>query len=341
MNLEALNLTVEKSDWSPLEKSIAKRKFRKIVKRNEFNRLTPLFLYRYCAARLHLGDYSDYTGWEWRSDDGWAAKLLFEKQPLPRWDGGYVEKLCVLGEQGVGDEVFYASLIPECLMRVKEVVYECDERLHKIIERSFPRTKCIVRPPETAGSEVWESRSGDFIPAGDLLRIFRRHRSHFPGKSYLKPDPDRVGDFSRYAGRTGVAWRGRQGSLDPLRLGITDPLSVQYGVQEEGIEFPPIDLMNDLESLFALCSVLNKVVTVPQSVQHFAGSIGTKVEIVIPEVKGIQNQIPWDYSSRILPGGKLPWYPDVKVFDSLNEWKVSQFKEKMFKLEQVEGFTRI
>jgi hypothetical protein len=112
VNLAALNLCIDRQDWSAVAKNVAKRKFRKWIERGEFHRLKPLFLYRYCCARMHLGDYSDYTGWEWRNEDGWAAKMLFEPQPLPRWDGGYVERLWIIGEQGVGDEVLYASLIP-------------------------------------------------------------------------------------------------------------------------------------------------------------------------------------------------------------------------------------
>lgn len=307
MNLKALDLTVDKCDGTRLEKDILKRKLRKLAKHGDLARMTPLFLYRYCCARFALGDYSDYTGWEWRSDNGWAA-AMHGPQPLPRWKGEYVERLWVIGEQGIGDEIFFASLLPECLARVKEVVYECDKRIHGIIERSFPRTVCVERPD----GDDWKSRSGVFIPAGDLLRFFRRDIKHFPARAYLKADPERIESYRDYAGRIGMATQGRQGSMDPSRLGIDGAVSVQYGDPSS-----PVDARSDIEGLFALVSVLGRIVTVPQTAHHIAGSIGTPVDIIIPETEGeVRNQVPWDY-----PVGKLPWYPNAFVYPSIEEWK--------------------
>ena len=64
-----------------------------------------------CEARFMLGDYSDWSGWEFR--DPWAKTLWFHPFTKPYkeacWQGQDVEKLYVVGEQGVGDEVFFSS----------------------------------------------------------------------------------------------------------------------------------------------------------------------------------------------------------------------------------------
>jgi len=204
-------------------------------------------------------------------------------------------------------------------MRAKEIVYECDERLHSIIHRSFPRTKCEPR------RDGWGGRSGVFIPAADLLRFFRRDMRHFPARKYLKPDPERQNAYDSFRGRTGLAFKGRQGAIDPLRFGISDAVNLQYGEDHPSLEKAPCDIQNDFEGAFALCSVLDKVVSVPQTICHVAGPIGTKVEIIEPEIRGeVFNQVPWDR----MPG-KLPWYHDSTVYLSLKDWKAKNGKERL------------
>ena len=46
-------------------------------------------------------------------------------------------KLLVIREQGVGDEILYASMYPDLLNKFDNVKIECDPRLVKIYENSF------------------------------------------------------------------------------------------------------------------------------------------------------------------------------------------------------------
>ena len=322
VNWEAIRIIVETSTGSPLEKRLMLPRLIKAVKKHGIQSLTPQFRYSYCAARLSLGDFSDYFGWEYRNykeDDPsthWSAVLYHNETWLPKWGGGFVNTLLILGEQGVGDAIFFASIIPEAMIRVKQVIYECDDRLHKLLERSLPGLVCHSEVP------FEQRREGDaYIPAAELMRMFRRSHTHFPAKPFLKPNPERLSEFQQYKGRIGISWRARQGSIDPLKLGIKG-LSLQYGEQHPEIESPHIDLKDDLDGVVTLCSVLDRVVTVPTSVHHFAAGVGTKVEIIAPEVIGEPNQIPWDYP---LPDNaefhKLPWYKDATVFLNIDTWR--------------------
>ena len=60
INWEALDLVVQKSDGSSLEKQVMKRRFFKAIREHGIEALTPQFRYSYVCARLALGDYSDY-----------------------------------------------------------------------------------------------------------------------------------------------------------------------------------------------------------------------------------------------------------------------------------------
>jgi len=250
---------------------------------------------------MALGDYSDYDGWQWRDDRGWSAELYYKEYEIPKWGGGYVDRLIVMGEQGLGDQIFWASLLPECRIRVKEVVYECDSRINAIVSRSLG-VEC--RPIRASGISV----DGDaFIPAADLMRMFRREKAHFPGKPYLKASRERIDSLEQYKGSMGCAWYGRQGKVDPALF--RGCVSLQYDHKSQEVEDCPVDARNDIEGLFALVSLLAGVVTVPQTVHHIAGSLGVKTQILLPTQPGeIENQVSWDY-----PLGRLPWYKDTEV----------------------------
>lgn len=308
MNLSALDLIVERSACSILQKSIMKRRLRKAVKRHGLAGFDGEWRYRYCCARLALGDYSDYSGWECRSE--WAHELYWKETWLPKWGGGYVPRLLVLGEQGIGDEVMYASIIPEAMVRVGQVIYECDDRLHSLLQRSLPGLVCESRKPFEERREV-----DAFIPAAELMRMFRRRSGDFTGRAFLRPDKSRVEGLAAFDKAVAISWAGRQGSIEPGKLTSEHTVSVQYGAQVAEVEQPGFDLTNDIEGVVALCSVVKEVVTVPTSVMHFAGGVGAKVSVVWPEIAGeIDNQIRWDHSL-----GKHPFYPNVHVYRNMNE----------------------
>lgn len=325
VNWEALRMVVDHACDTELKKQLMWSRLKKAVKANGLSSLAPALRYNYCRARLTLGDFSDYWGWEFRdygqNGSAWAAHLYWEETWLPKWGGGVCNRLLVIGEQGVGDAIFAASILPDAMCRVKEVIFECDDRLHSMLSRSLPGLN-------VKSERKFEDQRSDyglidaFIPSFELMRMFRRSKTSFPGLPYLKPDARRLAEVEKYRGRTGLAWRGRQGSLDPHELCLAHPLSVQYKDFDRDIEQPGIDLWNDLEGVLALAGVLEKVVTVPQSIQHFAGAVGTRVEIIQPKSKNkdAENLSPWDYST-LYNEGKLPWYKDARVFASVSEWQ--------------------
>jgi hypothetical protein len=331
VNWEALSMAFDHSldAGSDGSSSFKRRRLKdsllKAVRKNGIQSLDPRLRYNYCRARLALGDFSDYWGWEFRdygsNGEGWAAHLYWEETWLPKWGGGNCKRLLVLGEQGIGDAIFAASILPECMVRCLEVIYECDDRLHSLLNRSLPGLVCKSEHPFEHRRREF-GRIDAFIPSFELLRMFRTDIRAFPGVKYLRPDPARVAEFEKYRGRTGIAWKGRQGSIDPLKLGIENPLSVQYNADRTDIESPDLDLFHDIEGLTALCSVLERVVTVPQSVHHVSGALGVKTDIIQPEIidQEAYNASPWDYST-LHSNGKLPWYANARAFKDVASWR--------------------
>jgi hypothetical protein len=271
-----------------------------------------------------MGDFSRWDGWEYRSD--YAANLWLNR-PLdfPMWDGSPTEHLFVLAEEGIGDEVLFMSLLPEALVRCPRVTVECDRRLEPVLKRSFPRTETVARLGNLTNIREWmrgRPLTG-WLLMGDLARYFRRDRSHFPGRPYLRPDPERFVEMEKFRGRTGVSWSGNHGRYAPREFTrhLRSPLNLQYDQESPWCEEPGIDLKNDIEGLFALCSVLGNVVSVSTSIAHIAGAVGCPVDVIhAPAGSGGKNDkdiLNWKW-----PEPKTPWYGSATVYRNLKTYEM-------------------
>lgn len=165
-------------------------------------------------ATYLLGDGDLGGGW-----DAYEARLAHLSevwhQALPgrRWTAGPPpgSHLLVVAEQGLGDELLFATCLlelAEILSRgeLESVTVECDPRLDALFRRSFPRFKTVPRP---AKRPVFDSSHGDsaasnthdidcHIFAGSLPRLFRRSLSDFAQPSRLVANSDRVAYWRDY-----------------------------------------------------------------------------------------------------------------------------------------------
>jgi hypothetical protein len=272
--------------------------------------------FQMCAARLLRGVWDDWSGWEYRDD--WAASSYRKDLPTPRWRMEKVKTLAVVGEQGIGDEILFASCLPDVLKLGIEVTLECDPRLFGVFGRSFG-VKCVPR------KGLNEHRDEDaFIPIGDLPRLFRKSAESFPGTPFLIADPEMVAKWSHLKGRVGCAWRGRRGKFEAQDFRLADPVCLQYDPWEyetEGMTVPEIDLRDDVEDVLGICANVSRIVTVPQTVVHFAGALGTRVDVVLPPVDTgrVVDQLNWRYGQ----GKRIPWYSSVRVYRNLQEYRTA------------------
>ncbi len=167
--------------------------------------------------------------------DGWrdyAARLkLSGKVPmadhnLPRWSGEALKRkrLLVTAEQGIGDQVMFASLFGETIDRAARdggsVILECEPRLVPLLARSFPGAVVHASDLETKGGVTrarygWLKAAGGAnlaIEMGSLPKLLRGNIESFPTPHrFLVPDTDEVGRWRSVLGdtapRIGVCWR--------------------------------------------------------------------------------------------------------------------------------------
>ncbi|MEE8428570.1 MAG: tetratricopeptide repeat protein, partial [Gammaproteobacteria bacterium] len=167
---------------------------------------------------LLAGDFPD--GWEeyeWRwQGHGWVKRSY----GYPVWDGASLQDktLLVLAEQGIGDEIMFASCFPDLLARVRSLIIQCDPRLAPLFQRSFP--DALVHGGIRGEDSAWlaEFPAIDVeISAGSIPRYLRSTVSSFPRQGrYLIADPMHIEKWrSRYRGlgrgiTVGISWRGGQ-----------------------------------------------------------------------------------------------------------------------------------
>jgi Flp pilus assembly protein TadD len=198
-------------------------------------------------AILHLlkGDLKE--GWrDYAARLKLAGKVPVATHKLPRWSGAPLKRsrLLVTAEQGVGDQIMFASTIPDLAARAARdsasVILECEPRLATLFARSFPEV--TVRPweVETRGGVTtarygWLKAAGGAnvaVEMGSLPRILRPAIGDFPNpNAYLLPDQTDVAHWREIlppGPRIGICWR--SGKMGGHR-------SLQYAPLEEWAAF--------------------------------------------------------------------------------------------------------
>lgn len=329
IDYRALRLLMERSRGPEISKRREIRKFdiawRKGLLHHSFKDSEQTRWMR-CEARFCLGDYSDWSGWQYR--DPYAARIWTDNPfKVPVWNLAPVDRLYITGEQGLGDEVLLSQCIENCKPLVKDIVFETQARLIPIFERSLG-VQCVPANVNRDGFRMAQPFQADaWVALGELPRAFRRKWSDFPRVPHIKSLYVN-GEFNN---RVGLSWRGAQGTIDwrELKALYPDGVSFQYDHDDEDIERPDFDLRNDIESILAALAGLKKLVTVSTTVAHLASALGVPVDLIVADKgTGIRSFImPWrwlDLSQQAVPK-RAWWYGDnVRVFTSFREYKAHQ-----------------
>lgn len=254
------------------------------------------------------------------------------------WQGEPVRpgELLVMAEQGLGDEIMFASCYPDLIRRAPGCVIECDPRLETLIRRSFPGASIAGVP--RGNDRTWLAAHPQLrlqVHAGSLPRFFRDRRERFPRHDgYLRPDPERVQAWRNRLealggkAKVGIAWNGGLAHtrralrcVPPEQFAplLRDPtltfVSLQYDDQGavaarlHELSGARISVFEEsfasLDENAALTRALDVVVTVCSSVAHMSGAVGVPTWVLTPKAAE------WRYQRG---GDSMPWYPAVRLF---------------------------
>jgi len=267
-------------------------------------------------------------GWdehEWGlKTQGVREDRLVLKKPI--WDGTKDKTVLVYGEQGLGDEIMFTSMLPD-LLRTNKVIYECHQRLETTFKKSFPDV-IFYGTRENRAVSWSDNHHIDYrIPIGSLGQFFRRSKESFPGIPYLKADPLPKGDKFRI----GISWIGGGAKIGRVQkrsvpLSWWQPIldvkevevvSLQYTESQEDIDLVSalgydIKAMDEHVKAFdyyetaRLVASCDLVISVCTSVVHLCGALGVPCWVMTPKWPA------WRYQNK----GPMPWYRSVRLYRS-------------------------
>lgn len=277
---------------------------------------------------LESGNYEE--GWK-RYDWGYKSDELGEQKrknkqyyiDYPQWDGTKGQNVVVYGEQGIGDEIMFASMIPD-ILKDCNVIYDCHPRLADIMRNSFDIPVYGTRKDsEIEWPKIYPIDAK--LALGSLGQFYRNTKESFPKVPYLKADPKLIQKYKKKLGpgmHVGVSWLG--GTVKTQTHLRRIPLDIFKGMFVSGVNFISLqynedadkdaaylgidhwkETLDDYDETAGLINALDLIITVPQSIMHLAGSMGVPCWILTPFKHTWQMGV---------YGEDLPWYGSTKTY---------------------------
>lgn len=301
--------------------------------------------WEYAHFLLMLGEYADgFLHYDHRFDAAARTAVHCQDFPYPRWQGEPLHGRSILlhGEQGLGDEIMFASVATELVEEADRLVVACQPPLVRLLAHSLPAAQVV--PHRVGESPADPEGPFDYAVAlGSLCRHRRRRRADFCAtaggylgvaeseKTRLRHCLDQVAPVPRGTLRIGLAWcsnpahgvqwgarRARRKSISSAALGA---LRRRPGVQfvslhnvqngAEAAHVPQLDLVDmqdwlgDLADTAALIANLDLVISVDTSVAHLAGALGAPTWILLMQ------HCDWRWGRE---GDRTPWYDSARLF---------------------------
>lgn len=290
---------------------------------------------------LANGDFGsgwDAYAWRWRSAEHEPARPF----SAPVWRGEKLngKSILVWGEQAVGDELMFATILGDLRDTGALVTVETEYRLRPLLARSFPDFQIVARRSPPAQSLLAQTFNFQ-TAAGDLARQFRRREADFSAnEAYLVSDPAKTSVFRERYGtlaggrkRIGISWRSGQEQAGVRRSISAEEIlpvlkredcwfvNLQYGdTSDDEATFdangaalfsdPDVDPLSDLDSAVAQIASLDALISIANTTVHLAGAIGVRTCALLSTTPD------WRWQRR---GTRTPWYPSVELVRQVTE----------------------
>jgi len=268
--------------------------------------------YRYRVIRKHdkFGKFNDFE----------LPQLNKDSEILVSW------------EQGIGDEILNLSLINQIKNKVKSITYITQDKLYDWLKLNLEGISLIK---ESESREYIQKNSDKLqINISTLMAYIDDWSGFFKTKVTWKVSKDlHVKYKTKYKTNNekiiGISWRSANKKIgDEKSVPLSDMLpmlkknrviSLQYGEVKQEIEQinsqeklniffdQELDYYNDINSLAALVSICDEVITCSNVTAHIAGRLGVKTYLMIPKSFGSI----WYWNSV---SNYSRWYPSVKIF---------------------------
>ncbi len=272
---------------------------------------------------------------------GFASGQRIPYRPFPGliWQGEDLKDKTIMiwREQGVGDDLRFATCVHDIVAEAGHVIIETVDRLVPLYQRTWPQatvraetglaTGILTRQPDVVDFDVT-------APAGIVASLRRRSLAAFPKTCRpLIADPEKRAAARKWLDslgdgpKIGLTWR--SGLRTPIRNIVATEaadwaklldidgakiVSLQFGHPEQEIrelqeklgvtihEMPGLDTHNDLDGTAALTAELDVVTGLWNAATEMAGALG------VPGIVYMHAHHPMQLGT-----GTLPWHPTLRI----------------------------
>ena len=264
----------------------------------------------YAQLMLHQWEegWKNYNVGVGRSSD--RKRRSYGDKVEPVWNGAKGKTVVLYGEQGVGEELSFTSVVPQ-MKKDCNLIIETQASLERLFKRSFDVPVYGTRYAH--GLDWPEKHKIDaVISIGQAMALYRKKDSDFPGTPYLVADEQRRvwwrAILDTFPGKKiGIAWNGgtmktgKKRRSIPLKsfLPILDSTNTYISLEYKD----PMDELNtlqtssgiqiqnfsryinhkDYDDTAALVSELDGIITVTTAVADLCGALGVECDVLVPE----------------------------------------------------------
>ncbi len=301
------------------------------------------------VAQLQLADFTaGWAGFESRFD-ATTERVQRHTAPPAYWQGEDLadKSILIWTEQGLGDEILFANMIPDIIARARACGIQCSPRMAPVFKRSFPGASVVSRE-DVAESAAQRTRFDVQQSNASLGHYLRPSAAALPRHDgYLKADPEKTAVLrEKYAAAAGgrhiigLSWRSTNpvfGSAKSAALENFAPIleqvdaffvSLQYGdcraelddvakrLNVEILNDTTVDSSVSADDFMAQVAAMDLVITTSNTTAHAAGAMGKPVWILLPFAAGTI----WYW---FLHRADSPWYPSARLIRA-SRYDVSQ-----------------
>jgi len=261
-------------------------------------------------------------------------------------------ELLISWEQGIGDEILNLSLINQIKKKIKSITYITQDKLYDWLKLNLEDISIIK---ESESQEYIQKNPNKLqINIATLMAYVDDWNSFFENHTNWKVSKDLHKNYIKKYKKNnekiiGISWKSANKKIgDEKSIPLTKMvpiltrnkiISLQYGDVKQEIDQVnsqeklniiydhELDYYNDINSLAALISICDEIITCSNVTAHIAGRLGVKTYLMVPKSYG--NIWYWNSISNY-----SRWYPSVKIYRQQKDGDWSYLIEKI-KLESL------
>jgi len=278
----------------------------------------------------------------WKAEDQKMISLVTKKPQLENFNVKN-KKILIWGEQGLGDHIFYSTILSDALKTPNEFIVVLEPRLLNLYKASFKDFTNVVFLDNADNENLYDFH----LPIGGLGKFFRNSSQDFSNQKVpllesniecTKTLRNRINLGNKNV--CGISWMSKNLKIGESKsmhledfksifsLPNIDFVDLQYGDTKKEkkelkdkfgfklIEITDVDNFNDITKLASLIDACDFVVTTSNVTAHIAGALNKKTFLIVPYTDGRLWYWGINESSSL-------WYPSINILraDNLKDWK--------------------